>query len=92
MVSRVARRRHRRTPCLLCLEPIAGFRMELGATWVAHSTCFDAATDKLRRVLLLDQLDADTAREAVRRHLTRLAVRLYARPPRQANPRRGGRT
>lgn len=92
MASRAARRHHRRTPCVLCLEPIAGFRAELGATWIAHATCFDALADQLHRgrpeYAALPRR-SDEHRTLVRAHLTRIARRLYARQQPTVNGRGG---
>lgn len=82
MASRAARRHHRRTPCALCLEPLAGFRAEIGATWVAHGSCFDALADRLHQSgppWSAVPRRSDEFRTMVRTHLTRCARRLYAR-------------
>lgn len=82
MASRAQRRAQRHAPCVLCLEPIAGFRMELGATWVAHSTCFEALADRLHSAtpaFAALPRRSEEFRTAVRTHLTGLARQLYAR-------------
>lgn len=93
MPSRAARRHHRRTPCILCTEPIAGYRMELGATWVAHSTCFEHLAGMLhaRGGPMFSSLPrrSDEFRTAVRAHITRMSPHLRARlAPRQATTHR----
>jgi hypothetical protein len=80
VANRAQRRGLRHALCVLCGELMGDDRnAEVGATWVAHGTCWRdyAAVAEGRPDLM--KLDPDAKRAALRAGLARVSRRLYAR-------------